>query len=68
MHFNQQRVYIMLTIITFITALICIFNIVRVKIVVLVKKINQFHYRSEVARGFQEVKVPRLRDNGPGWW
>ena len=19
-------------------------------------------------RGFQEVKVPRLRDNGPGWW
>ena len=22
----------------------------------------------EVPRGFQEVKVPRLRDNGPGWW
>ena len=20
------------------------------------------------ARGAQEVKVPRLRDNGPGWW
>jgi hypothetical protein len=19
-------------------------------------------------RGFQEVKVPRLRDNDPGWW
>jgi len=19
-------------------------------------------------RGFQEVKVPILRDNGPGWW
>jgi len=19
-------------------------------------------------RGFQEVKVPRLRDNGTGWW
>ena len=26
------------------------------------------HYRPEVPRGFQEVKVPRLRDNGPGWW
>ena len=25
------------------------------------------HCRSEVPRGFQEVKVPRLRDNGPGW-
>jgi len=24
--------------------------------------------RPEVPRGFQEVKVPRLRDNGPGWW
>ena len=22
----------------------------------------------EVPRGFQEVKVPRLRDNGLGWW
>jgi len=21
-----------------------------------------------VPRGFQEVKVPRLRDNVPGWW
>ena len=20
------------------------------------------------AQRFQEVKVPRLRDNGPGWW
>jgi len=30
-----------------------------------VKKVNQFHYRSEVPRGFQEVKVPRLRDNAP---
>jgi len=33
-----------------------------------VKKVNQSHYRSEVPRGFQEVKVPRLCDNGPGWW
>ena len=32
------------------------------------KKVNQSHYRPEVPRGFQEVKVPRLSDNGPGWW
>jgi len=31
-------------------------------------KVNQSHYRTEAPRGFQEVKVPRLRDNGPGWW
>ena len=31
-------------------------------------KKNQSHYRPEVPRGLQEVKVPRLRDNGPGWW
>jgi hypothetical protein len=36
-------------------------NIVKVKV-------NQSHYRPEVPRGFQEVKVPRLHDNGPGWW
>jgi len=34
----------------------------------LTMKANQSHYRPEVPRGFQEVKVPRLRDNGPGWW
>jgi hypothetical protein len=28
----------------------------------------QPHYRPEVPRGFQEVKVPKLRDNGQGWW
>ena len=28
----------------------------------------QSRYRSEVPRGFQEVKVPRLHDNGTGWW
>ena len=28
---------------------------------------NQSHYRPEVPRGFQEVKVPRLRDNDPEW-
>jgi len=32
------------------------------------KKNYQSHYRHEVPRGFQEVKAPRLRDNGPGWW
>ena len=32
------------------------------------KKVKQSHYRPEVPRGFQEVKVPRLRDSGPGWW
>ena len=31
-------------------------------------KVNQSHYRPEVSRGFQEVKVPRLHDNGTGWW
>jgi len=30
--------------------------------------VNQSHYRPEVPRGFQEVKVPRLRDKGTGWW
>jgi len=29
---------------------------------------HQSHYRPEVPRGFQEVKVPRLHDNGPEWW
>jgi hypothetical protein len=28
------------------------------------KKVNQSHYKLEVLTGFQEVKVPRLRDNG----
>jgi len=32
------------------------------------EKANQSHYRLEVPRGFQEVKVPRLRDNDRGWW
>jgi len=27
----------------------------------------RLHYRPEVPRGFQELKVPRLRDNGPGY-
>jgi len=28
----------------------------------------QSHYRPEVPRWFQLVKVPRLHDKGPGWW
>ena len=32
------------------------------------KKVNKSNYRPEVSRGFQEVKVPRFSDNGPGWW
>jgi len=30
--------------------------------------LNQSHYRPKVPIGFQEVKVPRLRDSGRGWW
>jgi hypothetical protein len=33
-----------------------------------IKKLNQSHYRPEMPGGFQEVKVPRLRNNSPGWW
>ena len=29
-------------------------------------KVNQSHYRPELPSWSQEVKVPRLRDNGPG--
>jgi hypothetical protein len=33
------------------------------------KKVKQSRYRPGVAqRVFQEVKVPRLHDNGTGWW
>jgi hypothetical protein len=38
------------------------------QVIALKVKVNQSHYRPEVARGFQEVKVPRLRDSVPGWW
>jgi len=31
-------------------------------------KVNKSHYRPEVPRWFQEVKVSILRDNGPEWW
>ena len=31
-------------------------------------KVKESHYKTEVPRGFQEVKVPRLRDNSTGWW
>jgi len=32
------------------------------------KKVIQSHHRHEVSRGFHEVRVPRLRDSGAGWW
>ena len=32
------------------------------------KKGKSSHNRPEVPRGFQEVKVTRLHDSGPGWW
>ena len=33
------------------------------------QKVSQSCYGPEVpTRGFQEVKVPRLCDNGTGWW
>jgi hypothetical protein len=31
-------------------------------------KVNQSHYKLEVLRGFQEVKVPRFHGNSTGWW
>jgi len=31
-------------------------------------KVNQSHYRPEVLRGFQEINVLTLHDNGPGGW
>ena len=40
--------------------------IIYIYIYIYIYKVNQSHYRPEVPRGFQEVKVPRLRDNGPG--
>jgi len=30
-------------------------------------EVKQSHYRPEVPRGLQEVKVPRLHDNSTGW-
>ena len=38
-----------------------------VMVLLVVEKVKQSHYRPKVPRGFQEVKVRRLRDNGPGW-
>jgi len=31
-------------------------------------EVNLSHYRPDVPRGFQEVKVFRFHDNGTGWW
>jgi hypothetical protein len=40
----------------------------RAHIYELKKKVNQSNYSPKVPRGFQEVKFPRFRDNGTGWW
>ena len=44
-----------------------IVNRIRGRPVVSKVKVNQSHHRPEVPRGFQEFKVPRLRNNGLGW-
>jgi hypothetical protein len=31
-------------------------------------KVKQSHYSLEWPRGLQEFKVPRVHDNGTGWW
>ena len=31
-------------------------------------KVSQSNNRPDVPRRFQEVKVPKLRDNDTGWW
>jgi len=33
-----------------------------------VKRVKQSHYRPGQAQRVPEVKVPRFRDNGTGWW
>ena len=43
-------------------------EILHIRIPVHLKKVYEFHYSPEVRRSIQEVKVPRLRDKGPGWW
>jgi len=32
------------------------------------KKVKQSHYRPGQAQRVHEVKAPRFRDNGTGWW
>ena len=34
----------------------------------IIHKVKQSYYMPEVLRGFQEVKIPRLRDNSREWW
>jgi len=40
-------------------------TVTRITALYLKVKVNQSLYGPEVPRGFQEVKVPELRDNGP---
>jgi hypothetical protein len=43
----------------------CVY-VVKVKVKV---KVKQSRYRPGVTyRGLQEVNIPRLHDNGTGWW
>jgi len=44
------------------------FIILRILNLRLIYKVKRSLYKPEVYRGFQEVKVPRLHENGPGWW
>ena len=74
------RIFMKFEILLFTISKICMkkfefhYNLTRIKgtlheylcTFMLIKK--QSHYRPEVPRGFQEVKVPILHDNGPGWW
>ena len=39
------------------------YTTIRVKV-----KVKQFRYRPGGPGGFQEVKIPRFRDSGAGWW
>ena len=46
----------------------CFSSLVQTERGVAMLPLKQSHYRPEWPRGFQEVKVPRFRDNGSGWW
>jgi hypothetical protein len=48
--------------------LIAVFSCEMSSFFLVINKVNRSHYRLDVPRGFQEFKVPRLRDSVPGWW
>ena len=47
---------------------VCVCIYIYIHIYIHIYKVNKSHYRPEVPRSLKEVKVPRLRNNGPGWW